>query len=101
MIRTGQLVNWGQTDLIPWAGTLLVVVGSITMLLGYAWRCSRNAKRLLAYHSISQMGYIILGIGSALFLKDNGAFSIAGAVLHSSTMRSSNHPSFSGWALSS
>ena len=84
LIRTGQLVNWGQTDLIPWAGTLLVVVGSITMLLGVCLALLQgNAKRLLAYHSISQMGYIILGIGSALFLKDNGAFSIAGAVLHS------------------
>ena len=84
LIRTGQLVNWGQTDLIPWAGTLLVVVGSITMLLGVCLALLQgNAKRLLAYHSVSQMGYIILGIGAALFLKNDGAFGIAGAVLHS------------------
>lgn len=84
LIRTGQLVNWGQADLIPWAGTLLVVVGSITMLLGVCLALLQsNAKRLLAYHSVSQMGYIILGIGAALFMKDNGAFGIAGAVFHS------------------
>ena len=84
LIRTGQLVNWGRTDLVPWAGTLLVVVGSITMLLGVCLALLQsNAKRLLAYHSVSQMGYIILGIGAAMFLKNDGAFAIAGAVFHS------------------
>lgn len=84
LVRTGQLVNWGQTDLIPWVGTLLVVVGIITMLLGVCLALLQgNAKRLLAYHSVSQMGYIIVGIGSALFLKQNGVFGIAGAVFHS------------------
>lgn len=84
LIRTGQLVSWGQADLIPWAGALLVIVGSITMLLGVCLALLQsNAKRLLAYHSVSQMGYIILGIGAALFMKDNGAFGIAGAVFHS------------------
>ena len=62
----------------------MVVVGSITMLLGVCLALLQgNAKRLLAYHSVSQMGYIILGIGAALFLKNDGAFGIAGAVLHS------------------
>jgi len=37
----------------------------------------------LAYHSVSQMGYIILGIGAGLFLKDAGIFGVAGAVFHS------------------
>ncbi|HHT41793.1 MAG TPA: NADH dehydrogenase [Firmicutes bacterium] len=84
LVRTGQLVNWGQTDLIPWAGTLLVIIGIITMLLGVCLALLQsNAKRLLAYHSVSQMGYIILGIGAALFLKEQGTFGVAGAVFHS------------------
>mgnify|MGYP000885560928 CR=1 FL=1 len=84
LIRTGQLVDWGQTALVPWVGTLLVIIGVLTMLVGVCLALLQgNAKRLLAYHSISQMGYIILGIGSALVLKQNGALGITGAIFHS------------------
>ncbi len=43
---------------------VLIILGSLSMLVGvllalYQW----DYKRLLAYHSISQVGYIILGIG--------------------------------------
>ncbi|HBG00008.1 MAG TPA: proton-conducting membrane transporter, partial [Firmicutes bacterium] len=80
----GQLVDWGQTALVPWVGTLLVIIGVLTMLVGVCLALLQgNAKRLLAYHSISQMGYIILGIGSALVLKQNGALGITGAIFHS------------------
>lgn len=84
LIRTGQLANWGQSGLVPWAGILLVVLGSITMLLGVCLALLQgHAKRLLAYHSVSQMGYIILGIGAALFLGEHGTLGIAGAAFHS------------------
>jgi len=84
LIRTGQLLNWGQTDLVPWVGTLLVVIGVLTMLVGVCLALLQgNAKRLLAYHSISQMGYIVVGIGSALVLRQSGAVGITGAIFHS------------------
>ncbi len=41
-----------------------------------------DAKRLLAYHSVSQMGYVILSIGIALYLGAAGGLSLAGAVYH-------------------
>lgn len=84
LIRTGQLVNWGMGDLVPWLGTLVVVLGVATMLLGVGLALLQaNAKRLLAYHSVSQVGYIILGIGAALVLKDQGAYGLSGAIFHS------------------
>lgn len=84
LIRTGQLVNWNMGDLAPWLGTLVVIIGVITMLLGVGLALLQgNAKRLLAYHSVSQMGYIILGIGTALVLKDHGAYGVSGAIFHS------------------
>ena len=84
LIRTGQLLNWGQTDLVPWVGTLLVVIGVLTMFVGVCLALLQgNAKRLLAYHSISQMGYIVVGIGSALVLRQSGAVGITGAIFHS------------------
>ena len=54
------------------------------MLLGVAFALLQgNAKRLLAYHSVSQMGYIILGIGTALVLRGHGVDGVAGAIFHS------------------
>ncbi len=84
LIRTGQLVHWGLGDFVPWLGTLVVILGVATMLLGVGLALLQgNAKRLLAYHSVSQMGYIILGIGTALVLKGQGGYGISGAIFHS------------------
>ncbi len=84
LIRTGQLINWGKAGLVPWAGTFVVVVGVITMVLGVCLALLQgNAKRLLAYHSVSQMGYIIVGIGAAIVLKNAGVFGVSGAIFHS------------------
>src|SRR5690554_6563987 len=65
LIRVGQLAGWGTnlTMGFPWLGVALIVLGTITMLTGVlAALIQSHAKRLLAYHSISQMGYIILGL---------------------------------------
>lgn len=50
-------------------GALVAAVGVVTLFIGTV-QCLKqhDAKRLLAYSSIGQMGYIILGIGSALFM---------------------------------
>jgi NADH:ubiquinone oxidoreductase subunit 5 (subunit L)/multisubunit Na+/H+ antiporter MnhA subunit len=42
----------------------------------------REAKRLLAYSSVSQMGFILVGVGAARFLGDAGAIGYTGALLH-------------------
>jgi multicomponent Na+:H+ antiporter subunit D len=43
---------------------ILVSIGAVSMLFGVVLALKQtNVKRLLAYHSISQMGYILLGIG--------------------------------------
>lgn len=84
LIRTGQFLSWGQADLIPWIGVFVTVIGVVTMVLGVCLALLQgNAKRLLAYHSISQMGYIILGIGVALFLQNDGVLGVSGAIFHS------------------
>lgn len=58
-------------------GTLIRVLAAITILLGSAMALSqKNLKKLLAYSSISQMGYILLGIG---LLTERAVF---GAVFH-------------------
>jgi len=62
-------------------GTVLIVVALITMSLGVALALiQHDAKRLLAYHSVSQMGYILLGVG--LWAYEHNALAMSGAVLH-------------------
>jgi len=41
-----------------------------------------NAKRILAYSSISQMGYILMGVGCAAYLGFEGAMGFAGTTFH-------------------
>lgn len=42
----------------------LILVGAFSMVFGVVLALKQtNVKRLLAYHSISQMGYVLLGIG--------------------------------------
>jgi len=54
-----------------------LVMGAVSLLLGVFLAVGQwDLKRLLAYHSISQVGYILLGIGL------NTSLGMAGAVFH-------------------
>ena len=56
---------------IPAMNILLVTFGTVTMFVGVTMALAQhNFKRLLAFHSISQIGYVItaIGLGTALGL---------------------------------
>lgn len=54
-------------DAHTWLSPLLMIVGSVTILLAVAMALiQKDYKRLLSYHAISQVGYMILGIGTAV-----------------------------------
>ncbi|MEO0075208.1 MAG: proton-conducting transporter membrane subunit [candidate division WOR-3 bacterium] len=56
---------------------VLMSIGGLTVIIGSAMALvSKNLLRLLAYSTISQVGYMVLGIGSALPL------GIIGAIFH-------------------
>lgn len=85
LIRTGELAGWGMEwgSTAAWLGPTLTVLGTCTMLLGVgAALLQSDAKRLLAYHSVSQMGYIILGLGVSLYLGKAGGLGLMGAIYH-------------------
>lgn len=64
-------------------GAYIIWLGMITMAIGVFLALQQsNMKKMLAYHSVSQMGYIIMGIGIALYLGYRGAMGYAGAVYH-------------------
>lgn len=55
--------------LVPESGLsmALMIIGSLTILLAVMMALiQKNYKRLLSYHAISQVGYMILGIGTAV-----------------------------------
>ena len=50
-----------------WASTLMMSVGAITIILAVSMALvQKDYKRLLSYHAISQVGYMILGVGTLL-----------------------------------
>jgi len=50
-----------------WASTLMMIIGAATILLAVMMALiQKEYKRLLSYHAISQVGYMILGIGTCL-----------------------------------
>jgi len=71
-----------------WWGALLVTLGAVSGILGVGFALGQhNLKRLLAYHSIENIGIILLGLGIGTLGKSTGHLEIlvlgyAGALLH-------------------
>lgn len=73
-------------------GWIIIVLGLATMLVGMALALFQdNMKRLLAYSSISQMGYILVGLGCGAFLGVEGSMGLSGGIYHAV-----NHTLFKG-----
>ena len=84
LIRTAELAGWGmEWGAATWLGPALVILGASTMLVGVVSALLQSdAKRLLAYHSVSQMGYIILGLGVGVCLGKAGGLGFMGSIYH-------------------
>ena len=64
-------------------GNVMLALGLITMLLGALLALfSTNLKRILACSSMSQIGYITVGIAMAVLLGEHGSIPAGGAVMH-------------------
>jgi multicomponent Na+:H+ antiporter subunit D len=58
---------YAGTELLVWLGAAMAVYGVIYAVL------ENDARRLLAYHIISQVGYMVCGVGIGTALATNGA----------------------------
>jgi hydrogenase-4 component B len=71
-----------------WLGLALLAIGLVSSLGGVLWALvQHDLKRLLAYHSIENVGIIALGLGASLLFADAGnstwaAIAFAAALLH-------------------
>ncbi len=64
-------------------GTYMLLLGVVTMVLGAVLALfSVNLKRTLACSSLSQIGFILVGIGMCGLLGDENAAAVRGTLLH-------------------
>ncbi|MGH4138160.1 complex I subunit 5 family protein [Clostridium sp.] len=62
---------------------IILVIGFLNMFIGgILAMMQRNVKRILAYSSMSQIGYILVGIGLIGILKENRIIAIYGTLYH-------------------
>ncbi|MFW6421796.1 MAG: proton-conducting transporter membrane subunit [Candidatus Bipolaricaulota bacterium] len=65
---------FGQTLGSPVAGLLIVSLGTVTIFIGVTMAFLQDEiKRLMAYCALSQIGYMLLGVGVGLALLDTPA----------------------------
>ncbi|HUW92069.1 MAG TPA: monovalent cation/H+ antiporter subunit D family protein [Bacteroidales bacterium] len=76
-------------DITEGMAVLITTLGALSMVVGVFLAIGQwDIKRLLAYHSISQMGYVILSVGIGMILVSRGgspeiaSLAIAGGVFH-------------------
>jgi hydrogenase-4 component B len=82
-------------DLPPWAGMLVLTIGVISALLGVLYALmEHDIKRLLAYHSIENIGIILMGFGSALLFRSYGHPQLASLALVAGLFHTLNHGVF-------
>jgi formate hydrogenlyase subunit 3/multisubunit Na+/H+ antiporter MnhD subunit len=63
--------------------TIMVVAGLLNMFIGgFLAIFQRNIKRVLAYSSMSQVGYILLGIGLIGLLEEHNTLAVYGTLYH-------------------
>jgi len=81
------LLDWDGV-LPVWFGVLVLAAGAFSALGGVVYALfEHDLKRLLAMHSIENIGIIVLGIGASIVLRARGAdmwaaFALAAALLH-------------------
>jgi formate hydrogenlyase subunit 3/multisubunit Na+/H+ antiporter MnhD subunit len=64
-------------------GAVLIGLSLLSMVFGaFMAFIQDDMKRLLAYSSISQVGFVILGLGIAMVQGDKGGPGLAGALMH-------------------
>ena len=78
-----------------WLGATVVALGAVSALGGVIYALFQHElKRLLALHSIENIGIILLGLGAMLVLRERGDPLWAGVALAAALLHTINHAVF-------
>ncbi len=78
-----------------WAGMAMLVLGGITAALGVLYALMQHdLKRLLAYHTVENIGIIYIGLGLSLAFQANGMGTAAALALTAALFHVFNHSLF-------
>jgi len=78
-----------------WWGILLLALGAVSAVLGVLYSLmEHDLKVLLAYHSIENIGIIVIGIGAAVLFSSVGLQVIAALALFAALYHTLNHSLF-------
>ena len=78
-----------------WWGYLVLAAGALSGVLGVLYAISEHdLKRLLAYHSVENIGIIYLGLGASLVFMTHGAPGWAALALVAGLLHTLNHALF-------
>jgi hydrogenase-4 component B len=79
----------------PWWGGLLLAAGSVSALLGVLYALmEHDLKRLLAYHSVENIGIIVIGLGAGSILHSYGLHALAAIGFAAALYHTLNHACF-------
>ena len=89
---------WGTLGAqYEWWGLTVLIIGVVSTVLGVAYALmEHNTKRLLAYHSIENIGIILIGLGVALAASASGAKVLSALALTAGLFHLLNHTIFKG-----
>ncbi len=83
---------------IHWSwGVVVLLVGSVSALMGVLYALMQHdLKRLLAYHSVENIGIIFIGLGLAMVFEGTGHHLLAALGLVAALYHTINHALFKG-----
>lgn len=81
----------------PWWGGIVLITGAVSALLGVLYALmEHDLKRLLAYHSVENIGIILMGVGAGLIFHSYGLMTLATLGFISGLYHTINHATFKG-----
>jgi hydrogenase-4 component B len=79
----------------PWWGVVVLLVGTLSAVIGVLYALvDHDLKRLLAFHTIENVGIILIGLGAALVFQPVGARQLAALALVAALYHTANHAAF-------
>jgi hydrogenase-4 component B len=86
--------DWLGVGPVWWGGTMLIL-GAVSAVLGVLYALvEHDLKRLLAYHSVENIGIIMLGVGAGMLFQAHRLEALAALALIAALYHTLNHATF-------